>query len=218
MSADPSPATVLEVRDVAKSFGGIQAVRRRLLRGARGRDPRPHRPERLRQVDAVQLHPRPAAADRRRGPQGRRQERHRACAPPSSTGSASAAPSSCCRSSRKLTVRENLILAGQEHKGSMLGRLFGARDAGLTGDAERMIDFFRLGHLADEKAGRPQLRPAEAARCRHGLHGRARTGAARRAGRRRQPDHARQPERAPAGDQQGDRRRPSSSSSTTWNS
>jgi branched-chain amino acid transport system ATP-binding protein len=53
----------------------------------------------------------------------------------------------------QLTVRENLILAGQEHKGTMLSRLFGPRDAGLSADAERMIDFFRLGHLADEKAG-----------------------------------------------------------------
>jgi branched-chain amino acid transport system ATP-binding protein len=53
----------------------------------------------------------------------------------------------------ELTVRENLILAAQEHKGSMLSRLFGARDAGLTGDADRMIDFFRLGHLAESKAG-----------------------------------------------------------------
>jgi branched-chain amino acid transport system ATP-binding protein len=52
-----------------------------------------------------------------------------------------------------LTVRENLILAAQEHKGSMLSRLFGARDAGLSGDAERMIDFFRLAHLAENKAG-----------------------------------------------------------------
>jgi branched-chain amino acid transport system ATP-binding protein len=52
----------------------------------------------------------------------------------------------------ELTVRENLILAGQEHKGTMLTRLFGARDAGLTGAAERMIAFFRLGHLADERA------------------------------------------------------------------
>ncbi|MFX7804583.1 ATP-binding cassette domain-containing protein, partial [Acinetobacter baumannii] len=31
----------------------------------------------------------------------------------------------------QLTVRENLILAGQEHQGSMAGRLFGRRDAGL---------------------------------------------------------------------------------------
>lgn len=52
-----------------------------------------------------------------------------------------------------LSVRENLILAGQEHKGSMIGRLFGARDAGLTADADRMIAFFKLEHLADQKAG-----------------------------------------------------------------
>lgn len=53
----------------------------------------------------------------------------------------------------QLTVRENLILAGQEHRGSRLRRLFGARDAGLTAEADRMIDFFRLDHLAGEKAG-----------------------------------------------------------------
>lgn len=53
----------------------------------------------------------------------------------------------------ELSVRENLILAGQEHKGTMLSRLFGPRDAGLTAEADRMIGFFRLGHLADAKAG-----------------------------------------------------------------
>jgi len=53
----------------------------------------------------------------------------------------------------QLTVRENLILAGQEHKGTMLSRLIGRRDAGLSAPAERMLDFFRLGHLADEPAG-----------------------------------------------------------------
>jgi branched-chain amino acid transport system ATP-binding protein len=53
-----------------------------------------------------------------------------------------------------LTVRENLILAGQEHEGSMIGRLFGRSDAGLTAKADRMVAFFRLGHLADETAGR----------------------------------------------------------------
>ena len=53
----------------------------------------------------------------------------------------------------ELTVRENLILAAQEHKGTMLSRLFGARDAGLSVDAGRMIGFFRLAHLADSKAG-----------------------------------------------------------------
>jgi branched-chain amino acid transport system ATP-binding protein len=53
----------------------------------------------------------------------------------------------------QLTVRENLILAGQEHRGSRLGRLFGARDAGLGTEADRMLDFFRLGGLAGETAG-----------------------------------------------------------------
>ena len=53
----------------------------------------------------------------------------------------------------ELSVRENLILAGQEHEGTMLSRFFGARDAGLTAKAEQMIGFFKLGHLADAKAG-----------------------------------------------------------------
>jgi branched-chain amino acid transport system ATP-binding protein len=53
----------------------------------------------------------------------------------------------------ELSVRENLILAAQEHKGSMLSRLFGPRDVGLAAEANRMIEFFRLSHLADAKAG-----------------------------------------------------------------
>jgi len=53
----------------------------------------------------------------------------------------------------QLTVRENLILAGQEHEGTMLSRLVGPRDAGLTPAADRMLAFFRLEHLADEEAG-----------------------------------------------------------------
>ena len=53
----------------------------------------------------------------------------------------------------QLSVRENLILAGQEHKGTMWSRLVGRRDAGLTDAANRMIEFFRLGHLAEQKAG-----------------------------------------------------------------
>ena len=53
----------------------------------------------------------------------------------------------------QMSVIENIILAGQEHQGTMLSRLFGKPDAGLTEEAEKMIDFFRLGHLRDEKAG-----------------------------------------------------------------
>ncbi len=54
----------------------------------------------------------------------------------------------------QLSVRESLILAAQEHRGSMMSRVFGARDAGLTDAADRLIGFFKLGHLANEKAGR----------------------------------------------------------------
>ena len=53
----------------------------------------------------------------------------------------------------QLTVRENLILAGQEHQGTMLSRLLGRRDAGLSARAKEMLGFFRLDHLADELAG-----------------------------------------------------------------
>jgi branched-chain amino acid transport system ATP-binding protein len=53
----------------------------------------------------------------------------------------------------KLSVRENLILAGQEHQGNMMSRLFGRSDAGLTEAADRMIGFFKLEHLAGEQAG-----------------------------------------------------------------
>jgi branched-chain amino acid transport system ATP-binding protein len=53
----------------------------------------------------------------------------------------------------QLSVRDNLILAGQEHRGSMFSRLVGQSDAGLTPTAEQMISFFRLSHLADEQAG-----------------------------------------------------------------
>jgi branched-chain amino acid transport system ATP-binding protein len=53
----------------------------------------------------------------------------------------------------QLTVRENLILAGQEHQASMWSRLVGRRDAGLGPAADRMIEFFRLAQLAEEKAG-----------------------------------------------------------------
>ena len=68
-------STVLDVRDVAKSFGGVACRARRVVRGARGRDPRADRAQRLRQVDALQLHPGPAAADARRGA-ARRPDRH----------------------------------------------------------------------------------------------------------------------------------------------
>lgn len=53
----------------------------------------------------------------------------------------------------EMSVLDNIILAGQEHRGSMFSRLFGPSDAGLTEEADRMIAFFRLTHLRDELAG-----------------------------------------------------------------
>ena len=53
----------------------------------------------------------------------------------------------------QLSVRDNLVLAGQEHRGNMLSRLIGPPDAGLSPSANRMLEFFRLDHLADEQAG-----------------------------------------------------------------
>ena len=52
-----------------------------------------------------------------------------------------------------LSVRDNLVLAGQEHRGSMASRLAGRSDAGLGADASRMIEFFKLSHVAAEAAG-----------------------------------------------------------------
>lgn len=53
----------------------------------------------------------------------------------------------------KMSVLDNVIQAGQEHEGSLLRRLFGPGDAGLTAKAEQLIDFFRLGPYRDTEAG-----------------------------------------------------------------
>ncbi|MDX6749137.1 ABC transporter ATP-binding protein [Geminicoccaceae bacterium 1502E] len=52
----------------------------------------------------------------------------------------------------RLSVRQNLLLAGQEHRGTRLGRLLAAPDCGLGGRAEELMGFFRLGPLADAPA------------------------------------------------------------------
>jgi branched-chain amino acid transport system ATP-binding protein len=53
----------------------------------------------------------------------------------------------------QLSARQNLILAGQEHKGTMLSRLLRGHDAALSVAAQRMLDLFRLDHLGDDPAG-----------------------------------------------------------------
>jgi len=53
----------------------------------------------------------------------------------------------------KMSVRDNLIVAAQEHQGSMLRRLFMPGDSGLGAKADALIDQFRIRHVADKKAG-----------------------------------------------------------------
>ena len=52
-----------------------------------------------------------------------------------------------------LSVRDNLIAAGQELTGTMTRRLFASSDAGLGAAADAMIDLFRLQHVAHLPAG-----------------------------------------------------------------
>lgn len=53
----------------------------------------------------------------------------------------------------KMTVRDNLIVAAQEHHGSMVSRMFAPGDSGLGAKADALIDRFRIRHVADLKAG-----------------------------------------------------------------
>ena len=53
----------------------------------------------------------------------------------------------------KMTVRDNLIVAAQEHRGSMFRRMFASHDSGLGPRADALIDQFRIRHVADKKAG-----------------------------------------------------------------
>src|ERR1051325_4842807 len=52
-----------------------------------------------------------------------------------------------------LSVRDNLIAAAQEFKGTLPGRLLASPDAGLGEHADRMIELFRLQHVAHLPAG-----------------------------------------------------------------
>ena len=53
----------------------------------------------------------------------------------------------------KMSVRDNLIVAAQEHQGSMFGRMFAPGDSGLGDKADALIDQFRIRHVAQQKAG-----------------------------------------------------------------
>ena len=53
----------------------------------------------------------------------------------------------------RMTVRDNLIVAAQEHQGSLFSRMFAPSDSGLGARADALIDQFRIRHVADRKAG-----------------------------------------------------------------
>ena len=53
----------------------------------------------------------------------------------------------------KMTVRDNLIVAAQEHQGSLFSRMFAPGDSGLGGKADALIEQFHISHVADKKAG-----------------------------------------------------------------
>ena len=53
----------------------------------------------------------------------------------------------------KLSLRDNLILAAQEHTGTFWGRMFAPPDNRLADRAQEMLDLFRLNHVADLPAG-----------------------------------------------------------------
>lgn len=53
----------------------------------------------------------------------------------------------------RMSVHDNLIVAAQEHRGSLFGRMFAPSDSGLGPRADALIDQFHLRHVADRRAG-----------------------------------------------------------------
>ncbi len=53
----------------------------------------------------------------------------------------------------KMSVRDNLIVAAQEHQGSLLSRMFAPSDSDLGDRADALIEQFRISHVAHQRAG-----------------------------------------------------------------
>jgi len=53
----------------------------------------------------------------------------------------------------RMSVRDNLLVAAQEHKGTMASRLFAPGDSGLGARADALMRQFRIDHVAQRKAG-----------------------------------------------------------------
>lgn len=52
-----------------------------------------------------------------------------------------------------MSVRDNLIVAAQEHHGSMMSRLFAPSDSGLGAKADELLAMFNITHVKDKPAG-----------------------------------------------------------------
>ncbi len=53
----------------------------------------------------------------------------------------------------RMSVRDNLIVAAQEHQGTLWSRMFAPGDSGLGDRADALIAQFRIQHVADKRAG-----------------------------------------------------------------
>ncbi len=53
----------------------------------------------------------------------------------------------------KMSVRDNLIVAAQEHQGNLWSRMFAPSDSGLGGQADALLEQFHMSHMAHKKAG-----------------------------------------------------------------
>ena len=53
----------------------------------------------------------------------------------------------------KMSVRDNLLVAAQEHRGTLLSRMFAPADSGLGARADALLEQFRLREVAARPAG-----------------------------------------------------------------
>jgi len=127
---------VLIVSGLTKRFGGFTALKRHLLRGARGRDPRPHRTERLGKTTAFNWNPR-ARWRQRPAPSAFAARRSLGRTPDAICHRGLARTFQIPRPFRKLSILENVAVAAHFGATTPLGenaaRRRGARDPGAVG-------------------------------------------------------------------------------------
>ena len=99
----------------------------------------------------------------------------------------------------KMSVRDNLIVAAQEHRGTMWSPHVRARRLRARRQADALIDQFRIRHVADQQAGELSYGQQKLVDIAMAFMSEPRPGAARRALRRRQPEPGRRHQHAAQG-------------------